>query len=311
MHSVIITITLRSASDLFVLQAEHLQAIIDLCHAEVKSTGSPHVRIGSVITKFTKDAIVKVNPAVISSYARWVSELGITDYPMEYLDWYGRNVDPTELACSPAWLEECARTITKAFPLTLLTTTMVHMCGENRQINMRPTQDTARFITVAEMTALKANKDALDLIEAFLVQSRAQLEPAIAKAVGARSARDLLYHLETQAVRMAYAKSLHKEFPTKVSGKMSAEKLDQMRTSFLFWLTSHGSALESAVAELGVAFGDECKGSEPTEVICDLFQPLARPKPHHAQMRAAIKSSNVCWRWQPMGPIVCVCVGTI
>ena len=135
-----------------------MSKVLSICIEEDKLSPG-QVKVGNVIAKFTKNAIVKVNPNVVAAYAKWLLALGLKDYCQEYLDWYSRNVNPTELACSPTWYEEECKIITNKFPLTMLTTALLQLSGDGRVTNMRPTPDTARFISSPEMSALVNNTE--------------------------------------------------------------------------------------------------------------------------------------------------------
>ena len=73
---------------------------------------------------------------------------------------------------------------------------------------------------------------------------------------------------ETNIARLAYQKSLHGKFPVKVAGRITQEKVNAMRASFLKWLEAQSAGLraEGLCKKLGI-MEDENGLIEHSEVI--------------------------------------------
>ena len=68
---------------------------------------SPHLSPNAIISQFQKDAIVTVLASTLRHYVNFISDLGAEEYVDEYLDEYGKRVNPVELTVSPAWYGSC------------------------------------------------------------------------------------------------------------------------------------------------------------------------------------------------------------
>ena len=180
--------------------------------------------------------------------------MGAEQYVSEFLDFHAANVDPTAVSCSAAWFEELSKLLPKDSVLTKLGLCMAQYNPDAVLTQTRPLPDLCRCISVAEMCALSKEKDRLQLLEAMLADTRLKCLDLLAESTNHARALSLLHIWEIQAVRLALSKAMLKTFPTAmVSGKFSAEKLQQLRGAWL-------QHLEESVGLKG--FAEKC-GLEP------------------------------------------------
>jgi hypothetical protein len=223
-------------------------------YGDLQKQLGPHVPVGSVISKYASQSIVKVNPNNVGAWAKYVSAQGAGEYVLEFLGWLPRFVNSADLTCPPSWLEELAKDIPKEYVLTKLAITYIQYSGDGKTINQRPAPDTAKFVSGPELIALGKNKEVLDLMEDFFRYNRLHIEAEMQRRIGRSRARDLTRDLEVNVARLALSKSLTKAFPTKAVGKINKEKMQQMRTDWLKFLVKQpgNQALDDLPVRVGI-----------------------------------------------------------
>ena len=233
-------------------QATNLREVTNIHNAFTIEKQTPHIKTSDIITRFTKQNVVTVNPNVIAAYHKFVTALGAGEYVIELLDWLSKHVNFTELSVAPSWLEECGKSM-KDMPLGMFITTQLQYSGEVVVRNQRPTPDSAKFILTSEIASLMKNSDVCAAWEAFLRDMRVRVEPELKSMIGPVRAREIISQLEIWSGRMAYQKSqVAAEFAPKIGGKFSKEKLDE---GLLYWAISVAdkfSALKHFPGKIGV-----------------------------------------------------------
>ena len=201
--------------------------------------------------------------------------MGAGSYVEEFLDWFARFVNASDLTCPPTWLEDLVKLIPRDFPLVRLILVMVQYSGDGKIINQRPAPDTCRFISVPELTALAKNPDLLAMLEQHLVYNRTHIETELSRRIGATRARDLSRELELNLCRLAINKSSTKAFATKGVGKASQEKFELMRKN---WKCTFLSSWIQAEAGPSTAIAVSKKG-----IQCNEPKPNTKPSDQHSK----------------------------
>ena len=224
-------------------EAQLIRTLQSLVEDELaKSDAGTQVKLSTIISKATNKSIVKLKPDTVGGLTRWILSLGARDYVTEFLDFHAAEVDPTQLTVPWGFFDEVAKALGKEFVLSKLAITVAQYTSEGAQAQTRPQPDTCRLTSHSELHALGRNTDVLKALEAKLAETRQKMQPLLTEAVGGKRARVLLRTFETQVVRLALAKKQLKTFNSKVSGRFSPEKVDELRHNWLLYLQGLGSA---------------------------------------------------------------------
>ena len=95
------------------------------------------------------------------------------------------------------------------------------------------------------------------MLEDFLRDLRVHVDPEIARVVGQSRARELVRHLELNATRMAFHKSLLPLFPVKSVGKVSPDKLHDMKVSWMRWVVDQNPQLLVVCEKCGISIAEK------------------------------------------------------
>ena len=261
---------------------QNIRKVLAIYNTLQKQSG-PHVPVGIVISKYAAQSIVKVNPNNVGAWDKYVSGQGAGEYVTEFLDWLPRYVNSADLSCPPSWLEELIKDIPKEYVITKLAITYIQYSGDGKTVNQRPVPDTAKFVSGPELIALGKNKEVLHMMEDFFRHNRLHIETEMQRRLGYCKARDLLRSLEINVARLALSKSLTKDFLTKAIGKISQDKIEQMRTDWLKYCVKQpgNQALADLPARIGIPITDEVENTKEEQCqALQFFRRPIRPRPY-------------------------------
>ena len=261
---------------------QNMRKTLAICK-ELQKEG-PHVKIGDVIRRYAVMSFTKINHSNVGAWAKYVMGQGAGVYVEEFLDWFSRFVNASELSCPPTWLEHLVTAIAHTFVIFRQTTTMVQYSGDGRVVNARPIPDNAAFILMTEVTAMGKNVPLCTMIEDFLRDLRVHVDPEIARVVGQSRARELVRHLELNATRMAFHKSLLPLFPVKSVGKVSPDKLHDMKVSWMRWVVDQNPQLLPVCEKCGISITDKVADKDEVWVcvcVCVRVRGFMRDIPTH------------------------------
>ena len=115
-----------------------------------------------------------------------------------------------------------------------------------------PAPNVSRFISGTELAAFGNNTALCDGIETLLREKvRGEYETHMKELVGVAAARNLVRMLETQIIRLAFAKSLHAGYPGGVAGKYTVEKVDILTRNWMVHIEAQREDLIGMTAKFG------------------------------------------------------------
>ena len=241
--------------------------LMQSCHKEAVPLmiKSPHISMGVLISAVTGSSMVKLRADHVGDVAHLVVGFGNSKYVEEIVWRHSQKVNPKDLTVSTKWLGDLSRAFGPDLSLLKMNTIFVHYDGDDVIKMTRPSPDVSRGIEATLFHALAKDVDKSNEINTFLVSNRKLLEPIFTGVVGVYRARALLHELETNVTRLAYGKSLHREFEHTVSGKYSAEKCNELQRRWLKSVEKRVEAIAGTAAANGLTI-DEGEEGDKTKV---------------------------------------------
>ena len=102
---------------------------------------APHVKLNAVVANVVQSSVVKLSTNTVGGLTRWVLDHGVDQYVDEFLTFHCNSVSPVELACSPSWFDEVAKSIPKKYPLVKLGLAINQYNPEAAEQKLRPSRN--------------------------------------------------------------------------------------------------------------------------------------------------------------------------
>lgn len=188
--------------------------LLDTVRSECMQYTGKMVKTTTITSKIIQESMVKLAPSAVHTMVSLCMDMGVTAYPLELLMHHSNFVDQTEISISVNFIEEMLRTIAKRNVIFRLNVIINQYDADHVEKKLRPQPDVGRFFSIADLNSLaKPEKEPIvDLCETFMRGNRELLEVELAKRTTPSQATTMLKWLETNVVRFAANKELHKMF---------------------------------------------------------------------------------------------------
>jgi hypothetical protein len=214
-------------------QGNNEAELMKVCQQTVRTLlqTTPQLKMSIVVAKIVQESVVKLNPNAVGSLVRWVMEAGVDTYVDSLLAYHSNFVNPTDLSCSPNWFEEVCKAVPKENVLFRLNLAIIQYNPEVVDLKLRPQPDACRFISLPDLAALKKKQEVVQECEKFMATNRRLLEKELLSRTSKAAAENYFRLLETNVVRLALQKPLHKQFPAGIMGKFEGTDWETTATT--------------------------------------------------------------------------------
>ena len=222
-----------------------IRGLVQLFRAEMTSVSAPGsstvpsnhtvVRLSALTSKMQAQSMVKISPVILGQLGKFVSEMGAGALVDEMLDWLAINVNSGELQVSPNFFHQVSADINRNAKLVKKNIIELAHNEENKQVNCRPLPDFARFISLPTLQSLGKSGKA-EILEGILAKNREELKSGFSQLTNENQTLNILRqfeHAATLACLGMQQPSGPEVFQSGVTGMMDAQKLQQMRLSWL------------------------------------------------------------------------------
>ena len=157
-----------------------------------------------------------------------------------------------DLALPPTWWEKVSTLMPKDAGLLKSTLPKVQYTPENAKVNLRPTPDTANFITTAELMTASKDVAFVQSVEKKLQYVRSTFREPLASKVDGAQAVQFMEMVEMGLVRLMFSKTPTASFKHNVSGKWSEEKANRLIIAWVAHLEGTQPALKNLATDCGI-----------------------------------------------------------